>query len=242
MTTTAETSWNSADDTSLGADVFHLPTVEPGTDDFNFFGNGNDDDGTVYDAEFADEPAPSRIKSDYVAPPDDAPKTGMPSVDEWMHFFGNVMIRVATDWYIEWAFRDIDEEELSDREIERIRLGADERARLARPIAEYSYKSKFMRKHGRSIVSSAESVDSLIQFGLWFSRVNKIRARHKPGTPRQARSGPMRATPVFRPTAPPPQPAETDNNDVSSGSSPAPRGDHYRPDIAGVVFNPTGGG
>lgn len=244
MTATSEASWNGNADTVSDDDTV-TPLFEredvPADPTFDFFGN---DDADIVDGEIVD--SPRSLKSDRPEPLDRSAKSGQPNIDEWMHFFSKVCIRLATDFYIDYAFRDIDEAELSDREIDRIKLTDVERDRMARPFAEYSNKSKFMKKHGRMIIASADSLDSVIQIGMWFSRVNRIRARHTaPGRKqRQQRQTPVRAAPVFRPSPPMPQEDMTDRSDedVSSGPRPQPRGDHWRPDIRGTVFNPTGGG
>lgn len=133
------------------------------------------------------------------SPRDDSdPKAGPPKLDEWQSFFSRVLIRSATNWYIEWAFRGIDEDQLSDREVERIKLDDDEREKIARPFAELANKSKFTRKHGRSIVAMADSWDSVMTLGAWYNRVNRISRKHRKrvinvssgqGEPKQAANG-----------------------------------------------------
>jgi hypothetical protein len=202
--------------------------------------------GDVVEAEIVGESSPRsrKLTSDRPEPLDRDALGGIPKIDEWMHFFSKVIIRLATDFYIDHAFRDIDEDELSDREIDRIHLDDVERDRMARPFAEYSNKSKFMRKHGRMIIASADSVDSVIQMGMWFSRVNRIAARHRGTRPVRSRRGRKNQAPPMRVHRPQPQPDFEDrsNEDVSAGPGPQPRKDHWRPDIAGQVFNTTGGG
>jgi hypothetical protein len=105
---------------------------------------------------------------------------GPPNLGEWQDFFSRILIKFATDWYITLAFRGIDEESLSEREIERLRLSKAERDNIARPFAELSNRSKFMRKHGRTLVASADSFDAFVTLGMWVSRVNRIAKRHKP--------------------------------------------------------------
>src|SRR6516225_938566 len=115
-------------------------------------------------------------------PPAREAKPGIPSLDEWMDFFSRIVIRVACDWYIEWAFRGIDENRLSDREISRLQLSDEERQRIAVPFAELSHKSKFMRKHGRTIVASGGMFVAIIALGTWTSRVNRIARKYKTPT------------------------------------------------------------
>jgi hypothetical protein len=114
-------------------------------------------------------------------PPRDASKA-IPSIDEWMDFFSRIFLRVVCDWYISFAFRGINEEVLSDREIDRLQLSDEERKRIAVPMAELSNKSKIMRKYGRTIVASGGGFDALITLGTWASRVNRIASRHRPKT------------------------------------------------------------
>jgi hypothetical protein len=107
------------------------------------------------------------------------PKSVPPALDEWQKFFSNIVIRVATKYYIDWSFRGVDEDELTEREIERLRLTEAERNEIARPFSELANKSKFMRRHGRTIVASADSFNSLIILGAWISRVNRISRKHR---------------------------------------------------------------
>ena len=112
-------------------------------------------------------------------PPAREAKPGIPSIDEWMDFFSRIVLRVACDWYIEWAFRGVDENLLTDREIARLQMSDEERKRIAVPFAEISHKSKFMRKHGRTIVASGGVFDAIIAIGTWTSRINRIARKYK---------------------------------------------------------------
>lgn len=114
-------------------------------------------------------------------PPRDASK-GIPALDDWMDFFARIFLRVVCDWYISFAFRGIDENLLTDREVDRLQLSDDERKRIAVPLSELSYKSKLMRKHGRTIIASGGAFDALITLGTWASRVNRIAGRYKAKT------------------------------------------------------------
>jgi hypothetical protein len=110
--------------------------------------------------------------------PRDASK-GIPSIDEWMDFFSRIVLRVLCDWYIFWAFRGIEEEWLTDREVDRLQLTDEERQRISVPLAELSNKSKVMRKHGRTIVASGGAFDALLTLGTWASRVNRIAGKYR---------------------------------------------------------------
>ena len=104
-----------------------------------------------------------------------------PLMSGWISF-SRIVLRVSCDWYIEWAFRGVDENLLSERDITRLQMSEEERKRIATPFAEFSHKSKFMRKHGRTIVASGGMFDAIIAIGTWTNRVNRIARRHKPQT------------------------------------------------------------
>lgn len=122
-----------------------------------------------------------RQKPEEMPPPRDA-KPGIPALDEWLDFFSRIVLRVSCDWYIEWAFRGVDEQVLTDREIDRIQMTDEERKRIAVPFAEISHKSKLMRKHGRTIIASGGMFDAIVAIGTWTSRVNRIAKKHKTST------------------------------------------------------------
>jgi hypothetical protein len=151
------------------------------------FGDGMSDGGIV-DAEIVEDSAEKpaerarRERSRSISEPKQPreAKTGPPNLDEWTGFFGRVVLRVVTEWYISYAFRGIDEDLLSEREIERLAMTDDERQLIAVPLAEMSNKSKFMRKHGRMIVASGDTFNAMVVLGAWASRVNRIAARYRP--------------------------------------------------------------
>lgn len=130
--------------------------------------------------DYIDEPR-LRTKTLPTPPPRDATK-GIPTIDEWMDFFSRILLRVVCDWYISFAFRGINEDLLTDREIDRLQLTDEERKRIAVPLAELSNKSKVMRRYGRTIVASGGAFDALITLGTWASRVNRIASRYKTRT------------------------------------------------------------
>jgi hypothetical protein len=141
--------------------------------------------------DFIEEPR-LRQKTQPPPPPREANKN-IPSIDEWLDFFSRIFLRVACDWYISFAFRGIDEEWLTDREVDRLQLSDEERQRIAVPLAELSNKSKVMRKYGRTIVASGGAFDALVTLGTWTSRVNRIAAKYRkrvvPGKVTNERTG-----------------------------------------------------
>lgn len=125
--------------------------------------------------------SPLRQRALPTPPPREAAK-GIPALDEWMDFFSRIALRVICDWYISFAFRGIDENLLTERELDRLQLNDEERQRIAVPLSELSYKSKLMRKHGRTIIASGGAFDALITIGTWASRVNRIAHKYRPRT------------------------------------------------------------
>lgn len=115
------------------------------------------------------------------------PKVSAPNADEWMKFLSDIILKVGTEWYVDLAFRGIEDELLSDREVESMRLSKTERDEIAKPISEFINKTKLGKKHGRLIISSADSLNSLIILGRWFSRVNRISRRYRPKVSKPAR-------------------------------------------------------
>jgi len=112
------------------------------------------------------------------------PKAGPPSLDEWSNFFSRVVLRVGTEFYITMAFRGVDEDALSERDVERLAMTDEERSLIAVPFAELSHKSKLMRRHGRMIVASGDALNAVVVLGMWASRVQRIAAKYKPKQPR----------------------------------------------------------
>lgn len=108
------------------------------------------------------------------------PKAGPPTLDEWMKFFSGILVKGLTEGYIQLVFRDVDENLLTDREVEKIQMTDAERDRIAKPFAELANKLKITRKHGRTVISAAGTVDSLWAIGIWMGRVNRIAMKYRP--------------------------------------------------------------
>lgn len=132
------------------------------------------------------EPPKAEPKKPLIEKPKNTPKPqatkAAPSVEEWQGFFAKIVVRGLTSGYLWLVLRDI-EEELTPAEREMIHLREDELMELAAPFASFSVKSKFLTKHGRSIVSFAESYESFIGLWFWMRRVNKIAKRHRKPQP-----------------------------------------------------------
>jgi hypothetical protein len=159
------------------------PEPEPEPEDLAGIGSdaGNPDEIWVPEPEYIPPGESVSLRGEYEEPPppkSDKAKAGPPRLDEWQDFFSRVLIRSATNWYIDWAFRGIDEDQLSDREVERIKITAEERDRVAKPLSELANKLSFTRKHGRTIIAAAGASDSIIALGMWARRVNVIARKY----------------------------------------------------------------
>lgn len=174
----------------------NLETGEPDLADagyLQFEGQFAEPGGDIVDAQLVDDavkPA-DRAKSNGSATRtrasraanDDGPrdaKSGPPSLDEWQKFFSRVLLKVITETYVNWVFRGIDEDIISERDIQRLMMTDDERKYISVPLAEVSNKSKFMRKHGRMIVASGDAFNAFVVMTAWANRVNRIAARYRP--------------------------------------------------------------
>ena len=153
--------------------------MDLGPEDVNEGINSADD---IFVPEPETIPPGSKLTGGYEEPPptkDDKVRSGPPLVGEWQDFFSRIVIRSATNWYIDAAFRGIDEDMLSEREIEHIQMMPEERDRIAKPFAEFANKIKFLRKHGRVIIAGGGISDSVIALGMWMRRVNRIARKYR---------------------------------------------------------------
>lgn len=230
-------------DIDLDAEV--IPSEE--ADHFSYFDPGPPkvsarDEAEAIDAEIVDH---SRLKSDpderFTSKKDEKAKASAPRLDEWQDFFSRVLIRSVTDFYVDRAFRGIDEDWLSDSEIERIHLREAERNRIAKPFAELAHRTKIIKKHGRAIISLSDSIDSIITLGMWFSRVNRIAAKYHERAEREY--GYPRPAPVIRMPVMTPHEEEGYDNGSFGQSTPegTSRGGNTRPTVpAAPIFSPGG--
>jgi hypothetical protein len=153
---------------------------------------------TVFAQEAMDavpEPEPGNIvdsnlpRADAEKPVKKVAAAGIPNIDDWMDFFSRVVFRTFSDFYVDFAFRGVDEDAVSDSDVQKLKLTAEERAEIAAPLASYANKSKFMRKHGRMIIAGADSIDALIILGMWMARVNRVAAKYRPAKLKKVRNG-----------------------------------------------------
>lgn len=150
------------------------------------------DDILITDTEPEPEPEPgppARRARPRKTPRDDTagdskPRAGPPTLDEWHDFFSRRVIKGLSGLYIDAAFRGIDEDWLSESEIDRIQLSDDERDRIARPFAELANKTGFLRRNGRILIAAGGVSDSLIALGIWTRRVNRIARKYRNRTVR----------------------------------------------------------
>lgn len=135
------------------------------------------DPGFLMDQEITGEDKPAEILPERKKT---APKSGAPTLDEWQSFFSRIVVRFLTDGYIAYAFRGIDENALSERDLQKLKLNKDERDKIAVPFSEYANKSPFARKHGRQIVAAVDSLESVATLAIWMGRVNRIARKYRP--------------------------------------------------------------
>jgi hypothetical protein len=115
-------------------------------------------------------------KPDKVSTPE--AKTGPPTVNDWQDFFGRIIIRGIVNAYVAFQLSDF-LDELTPSEAKAIFLSKEDMTEMAAPLASLSAKSSFMKKHGRFIISTADSYESVVTMFFWMRRVNKIATRHR---------------------------------------------------------------
>lgn len=212
------------------------------------------------DIEDRKEAFKSRLKSGWTPPTEKvanlpARGAGVPTIDEWLDFFSRIVVATLTDFAIEMAFRGVDEELLSDREIQSIKLAPDERDRIAKPFAEFAHRNKFTRKHGREIIAAAGSIDAVLQLGLWYTRMTRIAMKYRQMSGRPVRQARFRPRPAAKQAMRQNQdrntqrmvvvePEEVNSDErAGQGAANASANGHsreWRPDVGGPVFNPGG--
>jgi hypothetical protein len=183
------------DDTVSDADL-STPYIINGNDDTQYFSVADDDEpptpdvGSVIDNAIHVESSPVEVAKP--EPPITTgfgrrrrknpgdPKKTAPDTDEWMDFFSRIVIRFLTEWYVDWMFRGIGEDSVTDIDAAKLALTEDERDVIARPYAEFANKNPFLKKHGRQIVAFSDSFESTVILGKFFMRVNRIARKYKP--------------------------------------------------------------
>jgi hypothetical protein len=163
---------------------------------------------------------------DRLTPPE--AKTGPPSINDWQDFFGRFVIKGIVNGYIALQLGDM-LDELTPAESKAIFLSKEDMTELAAPLATLSHKSSFMRKHGRFIISTADSYESVVTLLFWMRRVNRIASKH-----RKAK----------QPAQPIPGLANSGrNNNAESHGSDRGQGEQLNGQPVGIgVYNPGAGG
>jgi hypothetical protein len=210
------------DDTSSASDDLFVADIL-GTGPEDVFSEPTTNPDEIIDAEVVDDdtlklqPFGSRQRQNNTKA-----KTGPPTGDEWLDFFSRIVIRFITEWYADMAFHGIDEDIVSEHDAAKLLLTQEERDTIARPFAEFANRNPYLRKHGRQIVAFADSFESMVILGQWFTRVNRLARKYK--------------RMVHKPTV---QGRSESNGDKQQG--PAGNGHSSEP-ITGIgVFNPGSG-
>lgn len=107
----------------------------------------------------------------------DGSRSTPPNIDEWKEFIGGKVLRLATDGYLSLMLKDF-EDDLTPRERKQIELTKEDLKDMAAPLAIQSNKSKFMRKHGRSMIAAADSYEAVIALVIWMRRVRRISRKY----------------------------------------------------------------
>jgi hypothetical protein len=124
---------------------------------------------------------------DRLNPP--TPASGPPTVSDWQDFFARYVIKGLVNAFVAMRLSDV-LDELSPHELKQIMLSKEDMSEIAAPLASLSSKSSYMKKHGRFIIATADSFESLINLAFWMRRVNKIAAKHrKAKAPKQPTPG-----------------------------------------------------
>jgi hypothetical protein len=186
--TQAETAFSDAD----YAEIFRNPPYEPPIADESVTAHP----GEAMDAAIgADDTSRPSGDSDLIPPErrerkkPTTPVAGPPSLSDWQDFFSRIIIRFLCEWYVDYAFRGVDDSIVTDADLAKITLSKEDREIIARPFSEYANKNPWARKHGREIVALADSIESLVILGTWVSRVNRVSRKYKPKHQRQPRNG-----------------------------------------------------
>jgi hypothetical protein len=90
------------------------------------------------------------------------------------------VLRLLTELYLYLIlFRHIEEADLTDRELATVKLTKEELKDIAKPMGTVISKQKLARKHGRTVIATAESYESVLDLLFWMRRVNKVARHHK---------------------------------------------------------------
>lgn len=165
---------DSVDAVDTEADIPDVPVFDVTTldvEDFSPFGPEEPDSTPLINA-------PARVVQEKA-------KSGPPTPVEWQNFFARFVVRGITKGYVYLILGDM-ADELSPSDKQKIMLTAEELDELAAPMASFSTKNSFMRKHGRTIVSAAESSEALIGLFFWMRRVNRIGKKYRQNRPVQS--------------------------------------------------------
>jgi hypothetical protein len=110
--------------------------------------------------------------------------------------------------YVAFILKDI---ELTPAEQESITLTKQDYKDMSAPLATFTAKTDWAKKHGRTVIGATDSIESVLALGIWMRRVHRIaRAHHPEAQARAAARKQRRAVPtVARPqqTQPVVQPA-----------------------------------
>jgi hypothetical protein len=163
------------------------PVVPPQDvlDDWARFSQPNGDAARVLNEEVRTGP---RFEEKPPTTPADKPKAGPPTLDEWQDFFARVVFLTLAEWYVQWCFRGVPEDIVSDEDLQRCILTKEERKAIALPLSELANKSSTARRHGRQVIAFFETAESFILIGMWAAKVHRIAGKYRPKREKPAKA------------------------------------------------------
>lgn len=121
---------------------------------------------------------PEDDKPDEPKPPA-PPKVKPPDFREWHDFGANFVFKWLCRGYVGWVFQGIDRERvLNAAELKALDPDPEMLSAATKPLAHMADRSKFMTKHGRAIIDSADGIEALIAVGMYANTVRRIAKSH----------------------------------------------------------------
>lgn len=171
-------------------------------------------------------PAPPKDEEDKPPAP---PKIRPPDFREWHDFGANFIFKWLCRAYVGYVFRGIDRERiLNAAELKALEPDADMLSSATKPFAHMADRSKFMKKHGRAIIDSADGIEALIAVGMYANTIRRIARSHEdqrtPSTGKKTKnvrvqSEPVREQPSGENVSKPPRIRVVDTGESGFGST-----------------------
>jgi hypothetical protein len=126
------------------------------------------------------EAPPKEPRQPKPPPPPAPPKIKPPDFSEWHDFGANFAFKWLCRGYVGYVFRGIDKERvLNSAELRALEPNEEMLSSATKPFAHMADRSKFMKKHGRAIIDSADGLEALIAVGMYANTVRRIARIHE---------------------------------------------------------------